>query len=93
MRANSSLSLLKTLVMENSASVTLLSTTQYCSVARNRTRFECANEYGPLRGGGPEMLEHSELSRPRADRVDGNQRDGTERPCCRTLVFVPARSA
>ena len=47
MRANSSSSLLKTLVMENSASVTLLSTMQYCSVARNRTRFECANEYGP----------------------------------------------
>ena len=55
----------KALVMEDSASVTLLSTTQYCSVARKRTRFECANEYyGPLRGGGPEMLEHSDCHAP-----------------------------
>ena len=50
--------------MEDSAGVTLLSTMQYCSVARNRTRFECANEYGPLRGGGPEMLEHSDCHAP-----------------------------
>ena len=64
MRANSPSSLLKTLVMEDSAGVTLLSTTQYCSVARKRTRFGCANEYGPLRGGGPEMLEHSDCHAP-----------------------------
>ena len=83
----------KALVMGDSASVTLFGTMQYCSVARNRTRFECANEYGPLRGGGPEMLEHSELSRTRADREDGQQRDGTERQCCRTLDSIPARSA
>ena len=64
MRANSPSSLLKTLVMEDSAGVTLLSTTQYCSVARKRTRFECANEYGPFRGGGPEVLEHSDCHAP-----------------------------
>ena len=69
---------------------------QYYAVLQRsaeRKRFECANEYGPLRGGGPEMLEHSELSRTRADREDGQQRDGTERQCCRTLDSVPARSA
>ena len=37
---------------------------RYCSIARKRTRFECANEYGPLRGGGPEMLEHSDCHAP-----------------------------
>ena len=54
----------KALVVEDSAGFTLLSTTQYCSVARKRKRFECANEYGPLRGGGPEMLEHSDCHAP-----------------------------
>ena len=43
---------------EKRAGVTLLSRYQrYCSVARKRTRFEWANEYGFFRVGGLKCLD------------------------------------
>ena len=56
MRANSSSSLLKTLVMENSASVTLLSTTQYCSVARKESASSVPTNTDPSVGEGLRCL-------------------------------------
>ena len=54
MRANSPSSLLKTLVTEDSASVTLLSTTQYCSVARKESASSVPTNTDPSVGEGLE---------------------------------------
>ena len=63
---------------------------QYYAVLQRsaeRKRFECANEYGPLRGGGPEMLEHSDCHAP--ERTGKTASRETEQNVNAAVLWTP----